>query len=104
VLVDARVIPGLDLPQRGIVRGDSTCYCIAAASIIAKTHRDGLMCALDSQYPVYGFARHKGYATALHVEALRLHGPCPAHRLTFPALAAIAAGDGVADVAPRILE
>jgi ribonuclease HII len=93
VLVDARTIPGLAVSQRSVARGDSMCYCIAAASIVAKTWRDELMHGIDRLYPAYGFSRHKGYGTAEHVAALRLHGPCPAHRTAFPAVAAIVSGD-----------
>lgn len=83
VLVDARKVPGLTVPQRSIIRGDSYSFSIAAASILAKTHRDALMNRLDREFPVYGFARHKGYGTPAHQEALKQHGPCPAHRRSF---------------------
>jgi ribonuclease HII len=86
VLVDARRIVGLDLPQEGIVRGDASCHAIAAASILAKTVRDALMERYDAQYPGYDFALHKGYATAPHREALRRLGPCPIHRRSFTLL------------------
>ncbi len=86
-LLDALALPELALPQRAIVKGDARCASIAAASIVAKTRRDRLMTALDAQYPAYGFARHKGYGTAYHWQALRQHGPCPAHRLTFRGVA-----------------
>lgn len=69
--------------QRAIVHGDATEAAISAASILAKTQRDKLMTALDRRWPLYGFARHKGYGTADHYAALRAHGPCPLHRLTF---------------------
>lgn len=69
--------------QRAVVHGDATEAAISAASILAKTQRDKLMTALDRRWPVYGFARHKGYGTADHYAALRAHGPCPLHRLTF---------------------
>lgn len=69
--------------QRAIVHGDATEAAISAASILAKTQRDKLMTALDRRWPAYGFARHKGYGTADHYAALREHGPCPLHRLTF---------------------
>ncbi|MCC5846952.1 MAG: ribonuclease HII [Verrucomicrobia bacterium] len=82
-LVDGLPVPGLPCTNRNIVRGDARCLTIAAASIIAKVTRDRLMQALDQQYPVYGFARHKGYGTRLHLEALQNHGPCPAHRRSF---------------------
>jgi ribonuclease HII len=88
VLVDGWPIPGLPFPQRGIIRGDQSCASIAAASIVAKVARDRLMCALDSVYPGYGFAQHKGYCTARHVVALRRLGACPIHRKTFAPLSA----------------
>jgi ribonuclease HII len=83
VLVDARRIPGTSVPQEPIVKGDATCHAIAAASILAKTHRDALMVAYDVEFPGYGFALHKGYATAAHRAALRELGPCPIHRRSF---------------------
>jgi len=86
VLVDAREIPGLPMPQNPFDKGDGLNFSIAAASIVAKTHRDRLMNELDRDYPQYGFARHKGYGTADHQEAIRRHGPCPLHRGSFPVL------------------
>ena len=83
VLVDSRTIPGLDLPQTSFVRGDGRVYSIAAASVIAKVHRDRIMAGLEQEHPGYGFAAHAGYATAEHREALRRLGPCPAHRRSF---------------------
>jgi ribonuclease HII len=83
ILVDARTIPGLSVHQEAIVRGDQTNFSIAAASIVAKTHRDQLMVELDRQYPQYGFSRHKGYATAEHQAAIRRHGLCPLHRQSY---------------------
>ena len=83
LLVDARQIPGLAIPQNTFNKGDGINYSIAAASIIAKTHRDRLMEELDRQYPGYGFARHKGYCTAAHQEAIRRLGPSPVHRTSF---------------------
>jgi ribonuclease HII len=71
------------LPQKTVVRGDSRCLTIAAASILAKVSRDRLMVELDAQYPLYSFGRHKGYATPQHLAALEKHGPCPIHRFTF---------------------
>lgn len=83
LLVDA--VEGLELPveTQPIIRGDGTSYNIAAASIIAKVTRDRLMAEMETSYPGYGFARHKGYGTAEHIEAIRLLGPCPEHRATF---------------------
>lgn len=83
VLVDARTIPGLAVPQTAYVRGDARSFSIAAASIVAKATRDRLMLDLDARYPEYGFARHMGYGTRQHLEALRRHGPSPAHRRSF---------------------
>jgi ribonuclease HII len=83
VLVDARPIPDLDCPQNQFDKGDGLNFSIAAASIIAKTHRDALMVELDRQYPGYGFASHKGYATPEHQEAIRRLGPCPIHRTSY---------------------
>ncbi len=83
VLTDARIIPGLTFPQNGIKGGDACCFTIAAASIVAKTHRDQLMETLDSDYPQYGFARHKGYSTPEHQRALQRFGPSPLHRRSF---------------------
>lgn len=83
VLVDARSIPGVDVPQNCFNKGDGIDFSIAAASIIAKTHRDRLMDELAHSYPVYGFERHKGYSTPEHQDAIRAHGPCAIHRKSF---------------------
>jgi len=83
VLVDARTIPGIGMTQEGIVRGDALCHIIGAASILAKTDRDLLMEEMDSRYPGYGFAGHKGYPTEAHRDAIRKQGPCPIHRRSF---------------------
>ncbi len=83
VLVDARTIPSIAIPQEGIVRGDAICHAIAAASILAKVFRDAAMVELDERFPGYGFRRHKGYPTAAHREAIRRMGPCPVHRKSF---------------------
>jgi ribonuclease HII len=83
VLVDAREIPDLDIPQNPFDKGDGLNFSIAAASILAKTHRDRHMEELDRRWPEYGFARHKGYATEEHREAVRRHGPCPVHRRSY---------------------
>jgi len=82
-LVDGLPVRGLPVPSRAIVKGDATSLSIAAASIVAKVVRDRRMEELDKLYPEYGFAKHKGYGTAAHLEALRRHGPCPEHRPTF---------------------
>jgi ribonuclease HII len=83
LLVDARKVPGVEIPQRGIIHGDALSLSIAAASVIAKTHRDGLLDALDDCHPGYGFRQHKGYPTPVHLEALRRLGPCEIHRRSF---------------------
>ena len=83
VLLDGRRLSDCPYPQTSFPKGDRDVYSIAAASIVAKTYRDRLMVELDRRYPEYGFARHKGYATAAHREALRRFGPCPAHRRSF---------------------
>ena len=83
ILVDARSVPKCTIPQRPIVKGDATSLSIAAASIVAKVARDAMMCALAQEFPVYGFEQHKGYGTVMHLEALRDHGPCVAHRRSF---------------------
>jgi len=70
-------------PQRNLVDGDARCATVAAASIIAKVTRDRLMCEIDAEFPAYGFARHKGYATAEHIAAIDRHGLCPLHRRSF---------------------
>jgi ribonuclease HII len=83
LLVDARKVPGMDVPQRGIIHGDELSLSIAAASVIAKTHRDALLDELHERYPGYGFTQHKGYPTPVHLEALRRLGPCEVHRRSF---------------------
>ena len=83
LLIDALQLKMSPLPQRAIIKGDTISASIAAASILAKTYRDDLMKAYDIEYPKYGFASHKGYGAAVHWTALREHGHCPLHRLTF---------------------
>ncbi len=83
VLVDGLVAGGLRWPQTAIVGGDGKSYSIAAASVIAKVTRDRLMVEYHRQYPLYGFAEHKGYGTPQHLGALAQHGPCPIHRRSF---------------------
>jgi ribonuclease HII len=84
LLIDARVIPDLSIPQNSFNKGDGINFSIAAASIIAKTYRDKLMEELEKKYPGYGFAQHKGYGTPEHQNAIRGLGPCPIHRMSFP--------------------
>ena len=83
LLVDAVHIPGLDIPQVGIIKGDAKSQSIAAASVIAKVTRDRLMEAYDPLFPEYHFASNKGYGTAAHIEALKKNGACTLHRRTF---------------------
>jgi ribonuclease HII len=92
LLVDARAIPGVAIPQNRFEKGDGIDFSIAAASILAKVHRDALMQELDREYPEYGFAAHKGYATPGHQEAIRRHGPCPAHRRSYTFLRELCGG------------
>ncbi|MDB6073716.1 MAG: Ribonuclease [Verrucomicrobiaceae bacterium] len=92
IKVDAALIDGLPVPkfpvhQRSLVKGDSLSFSIAAASVIAKVTRDRLMHKLAKKYPNYGFEKHKGYGTPLHLEALRTHGPCIIHRRSFSPVA-----------------
>lgn len=83
LLNDAVAIPGVDIPQESIIKGDAKSVSIAAASILAKVTRDHLMEEYDTLYPEYGFARNKGYGTKEHIEALKRLGPCPIHRRSF---------------------
>jgi ribonuclease HII len=83
LLLDAIKLVGTALPQTAIIGGDARSLSIAAASVLAKTARDAELRSLDAQYPVYGFAEHKGYATEEHRAALVEHGPCPQHRRSF---------------------
>jgi ribonuclease HII len=89
VLIDGNRCPRLDLPMRAIIGGDATVAEISAASILAKTVRDAGMLELHAQFPQYGFDRHKGYGSAFHLAALRMHGPCPVHRKTFAPVRAL---------------
>lgn len=82
-LIDGNRCPVLSVPSSAVVQGDARVPAIAAASILAKVSRDREMCALDLVYPGYGFAAHKGYGTAVHLEALRRLGPTPLHRRSF---------------------
>ena len=83
VLVDGNRLPRLKVPAEAIVKGDARVAAIAAASIVAKVHRDALLASLHLQHPAYGFGGHKGYATPEHLAALRAHGACAAHRRSF---------------------
>jgi ribonuclease HII len=83
VITDFVALAGLPCPQRNLVAGDRRSASVAAASIVAKVTRDRMMVEVDAQFPEYGFARHKGYATPEHLAALDRHGPCPIHRRSF---------------------
>ena len=89
VLVDGKHCPPLACPCTAIVKGDATVPAISAASILAKVTRDAELRELHDRYPQYDFARHKGYPTAAHLDALRRHGPCPEHRRSFAPVAAV---------------
>jgi ribonuclease HII len=91
-LVDGDRCPELACPARAIIKGDRDVAAISAASILAKTARDAMLMVLDREYPMYGFARHKGYGTVEHLAALDLHGPCPAHRRSFAPVAQVSFG------------
>ena len=82
-LIDGLPVPRFPFPHEGVVKGDALSLSIAAASIIAKVERDRCMLAAAAEFPHYAFEQHKGYGTALHLERLRLHGPCPLHRRSF---------------------
>jgi ribonuclease HII len=84
LLIDALTLPGIkEITQRPIIKGESVSASIAAASIVAKTVRDDIMCAYHKQYPIYNFKKHKGYCTKEHIKHLRVYGPCPIHRKSF---------------------
>lgn len=83
LLIDALFLPDEDCPQTALIKGDQRSLSIAAASILAKTHRDAWMTACEQEYPQYGFARHKGYGTALHQKCLLEFGPCAIHRKSY---------------------
>ena len=83
VQVDGNKCPKISLPCEAIVKGDSKVQAISAASILAKVARDAELYELDKQYPLYGFAQHKGYPTTMHLKALQQFGICPQHRLSY---------------------
>lgn len=83
ILIDGNSKTSLPIEQKAIVKGDSKCASIAAASIVAKVTRDRIMTEIEREYPGYGFSRHKGYPTKEHLGALRNLGPCPIHRKSF---------------------
>jgi len=89
VLTDGYAIEGLAIPNVAVWKGDQVVTAISAASIIAKVTRDRMMIEIDSKYPQYGFAKHKGYITAVHTAALKEHGPCIEHRRSFSNIASL---------------
>jgi len=89
VLTDGYAIDGLGIANLAVWKGDQVAHCISAASIIAKVTRDRIMRELDTTFPEYGFAKHKGYITAAHTKALNSHGPCTEHRRSFSNVAAL---------------
>jgi ribonuclease HII len=93
VLTDGFAVRGFGAPALAVPKGDQVAACVAAASVLAKVTRDRIMVALDAEFPQYGFAEHKGYCTAMHDEAMLVHGPSPVHRYSFVNVRA--ARDGV---------
>jgi len=89
VLTDGYAIDGLGIANLAVWKGDQVAHCISAASIIAKVTRDRIMREMDTTFPEYGFAKHKGYITAAHTKALNEHGPCTEHRRSFSNVAAL---------------
>jgi ribonuclease HII len=89
VLTDGYAIEGLGLPNLAVWKGDQVVVSISAASVIAKVTRDRIMRQMDTEFPLYGFAAHKGYITAAHTQALNDHGPCAQHRKSFSNVAAL---------------
>ncbi len=83
ILIDALTLDGINIEQRGIIKGDSKSISIAAASVLAKVTRDHMMIEYDKKFPGYGFASNKGYGTKAHYEGIKEHGLCPIHRKTF---------------------
>jgi ribonuclease HII len=92
LLIDFVRLKEHPLPQTSLIKGDLRCLSIAAASVLAKTSRDRIMCDFEEQYPQYGFAQHKGYATPAHCRALERLGPCPIHRRNFSPVSAFLRG------------
>ena len=94
VVIDGLHVPKIAMRSRALVQGDRLMAEISAASILAKTARDAEMVAMHQRYPHYGFAQHKGYGTAAHLQALHGHGPCPIHRRSFAPVRAAALAQG----------
>ncbi len=95
VIVDGWPIPGLSIAQTPLVKGDALSISVACASILAKVERDRIMQALDDMFPGYGFARHKGYLTREHLQALAQKGPCRIHRMSFEPVKSMVRKDNV---------
>lgn len=93
VVVDGNRLPALPMPAAAVVQADAKVAAVSAASILAKVQRDRLCATLHQQWPAYGFDGHKGYATLAHLEALRKHGACPAHRRSFAPVREVCAGE-----------
>jgi ribonuclease HII len=93
VLTDGFAVRGLGVPALAMWKGDEVAACVAAASVVAKVTRDRIMRDIHQRYPLYGFARHKGYSTRGHMKALSAHGPCPEHRRSFVNVGGIACAD-----------
>ena len=89
VLTDGYAIEGLGFPNLAVWKGDQVVVCISAASVVAKVTRDRIMREMDKEFPLYGFAGHKGYITAAHTQALNEHGACAQHRQSFSNVAAL---------------
>ena len=100
VLTDGFPVRGLGVPSLAMWKGDQVAACVAAASILAKVTRDRIMTDLDERHPLYGFARHKGYCTSDHKQALMEHGPCQSHRFSFVNVAEAARARGLAASLP----
>jgi ribonuclease HII len=101
VLTDGFSVDGLGVPGLAVWKGDQVAACVAAASVLAKVTRDRIMVEMDGQFPDYGFAEHKGYATEEHSTALRRHGPCAQHRFSYVNVAG-ALQDPTVDSAGRL--
>lgn len=99
-LIDGNRSPVMTIRCHPIIEGDDKVHAISAASILAKTARDAALVALHQQYPQYGFDQHKGYSTAMHMERLREHGPCPVHRRSFAPVRAALVGDLTGETIP----
>ena len=89
LLLDAMKVEGISIPQKSLIKGDAQSYSIAAASILAKVHRDKMMTNYDKTYSEYGFKKNKGYGTQSHLEAIKKHGACDIHRMSFRPLSTI---------------